>query len=99
MSRYDYPDPGQDPEYCNALSDEPDADAQDDGEEDDDPVTVSLDRLSNRIDAIIAERHALVAQQRRIARILREFRDAPVSISSLQPLLDLCAELNPEPRP
>jgi hypothetical protein len=90
MSRYDYPDPGQDPEYCNALSDEPDADDA----PDDDPLAASFDRLSDGIDAIIAERHALVAQQRRIARILREFRDAPLSISSVQPLLQLADELN-----
>jgi hypothetical protein len=73
-------------------------DDRDDDAEQDDPIAASLDRLGDGIDAIIAERHALVAQQRRIARILREFRDAPVSISSLQPILDLCAELNPEPR-
>ncbi len=43
----------------------------------------------------------LVAQQQRIARVLATFYRAPVSISSLQPLLDLAVELNPginEPR-
>ena len=25
MSRYDYPDPGQDPDYCDGLSDDPEA--------------------------------------------------------------------------
>jgi hypothetical protein len=38
-------------------------------------------------------------RDQRIARVLRDFYVAPVSLSSLQPVLDLAVELNPDLRP
>lgn len=44
--------------------------------------------LEHDIDALIAERQ-------HIAEVLAAFYAAPVTISSLQPILALCVELNP----
>ncbi len=52
-------------------------------------------RASERLD--IALQQAL-DERARIARILAEFAAAPISMASLQPVLDLAAELNKEPR-
>jgi hypothetical protein len=49
----------------------------------------SMERLSASIDDIVEERA-------RIRRILAEFYRAPLSMASVQPILDLAVELNPE---
>ncbi len=48
----------------------------------------ALTELEYRIDALLAERT-------RIVTVLGDFLDAPVTLSSLQPVLLLAKELNP----
>lgn len=40
--------------------------------------------------------HTFILRQRRIAAELKRFHLSPLSVSSVQPLLDLAVELNPE---
>jgi hypothetical protein len=41
----------------------------------------------------------LLAQRERMAFILKTFYQAPISLSAIQPILDLAVELNPELHP
>ena len=42
--------------------------------------------------------HVLVVDRRRVAAALRAFHQSPLSMSSVQPLLDLAVEYNPDLR-
>ncbi len=55
--------------------------------EDGESLSDCLDRLSTQIEALRAERA-------HIAAVLETFRQAELSVSSVQPLLDLAEELN-----
>lgn len=55
-----------------------------------------LGMLSDQIAELARRTEALIAERRRIALILSTFQQAPISISSLQLVLDLARELNPE---
>ncbi len=48
-----------------------------------------------RIEMLLDELARLHTRDERIARLLATFYRAPVSLSSLQPVLDLAVELNP----
>ncbi len=54
-----------------------------------DEIMAGLDRLNARLDALLTERA-------HIATVLRTFYRSDISISTLQPLLDLCTELMPD---
>ena len=58
-------------------------------------LDASLARLSDSIDTMLVDFAALRRQQQRIAAVLATFYRAPVSLSSLQPVLELAVELNP----
>lgn len=45
---------------------------------------------------VTAERNVAHRQLRHIARVLLVFYAAPLTVSALQPILDLAMELNPE---
>ena len=87
MSRFDYADPGTDPAYCDPLqADEP---------QDGDDNTVIDDVVLDLRTEVHAVRRQLAETQARLTRIvdaLIAFSDAPISISTLQPILDLAAE-------
>ncbi len=56
-----------------------------------DSLNESVERCIDRLGAAIAE---MRAERVRIAAILETFRQAPISMASLQPLLELAEELN-----
>jgi len=56
----------------------------------------AVDELHSTVNALIAERDTLVAEREALARTLALFLNAPISISSLQPILDLARAMNPE---
>jgi len=80
MSRFDYPDPGTDPEYGGALQPESEPEPEPTIEE-------MLDGLNRRIDELLRERASTVS-------ILGAFASAPITMSSLQPVLELAARLS-----
>ena len=97
MSRFDYSDPGQDAAYCDGLA----AD-----EDEATPVEESLIDVHRQTDALTDELQELahrvgflVAERQHIAQVLAAFYRAPVSLSSLQPILDLAGDMNPSLKP
>ena len=65
-----------------------------------------LEKLEDGIDTLIAERDRLAAAHEliaadlaRVASILATFCQAPITISALQPVLDLALEFNPGLKP
>lgn len=58
-----------------------------------------LDMTMRQVEEMARRVAPLVAQQQRIAAVLETFYRAPVTISSLQPILDLARELHPEWKP
>jgi hypothetical protein len=64
----------------------------------DDSLTLeeSFVRLNTSVDRMIADRVKDAQLLNRIAMVLEAFFKAPVSIASLQPVLDLAVEMNPE---
>lgn len=59
----------------------------------------SLDALQDQIDILITQYAYLKAEHVRTAAILATFYEAPHTLSSLQPVLDLAVELNPHLQP
>jgi len=89
--RYAPPDPttGYDAdEFCPECEEQNEKDLADDPNADDESLKESLEQLSATIDWLCAEHD-------HIRDILRAFYMAPISASSLQPVLDLCEQLDP----
>lgn len=91
MSRYDYQDPGTDPAYCDGLqADELDVTPVEESLID---TQRHLGTLGDQLDELIRCVEALVAERQHIVSVLCAFSRAPISMASLQPVLDLAAEL------
>ena len=89
--RYAHPDPttGYDAdEFCPECEEQNEKDLADDPNADDESLKESVERLSAAIDRACAELD-------HIREVLRAFYMAPISASSLQPVLDLCEQLDP----
>ena len=54
-----------------------------------------MDGLREDLDRLAIQVERLLAERRRIVDVLTTFYRSDISISSLQPLMDLCTELNP----
>ena len=57
---------------------------------------VSSDELKTDIDRLVVQVEKLVAERASIIAVLTAFYRSDISMSSLQPILDLCRELNPD---
>lgn len=58
-------------------------------------IIAGLQLLESQIDEMVMDNVKAGALRYRVARILADFYRAPLSMSSVQPILDLAVELNP----
>lgn len=92
MSTYDRSDPGCDPIYTDGLqADEPEMTAIEESLYD---TQQHLGLLSDQIAELTRRVEAMVTERAHILAVLDSFSRAEISISSLQQVLDLAAELN-----
>ena len=91
MSRYDYRDPGQDPDYCDRYAhDDDDNQPLIDVMED---TQALLDVLDDQIREQARRVEALLVERAHIAMVLATFADAELSLGSVQPVLALAEQL------